>query len=461
MEMAHLPHVVIIGGGFGGLSTARRLKDANVRITLVDKTNHHLFQPLLYQVAMASLAPSDIIVPIRFLLRDQKNVKIVLGEVTDIRVDGREVIVDSLSESLSYDFLVVAAGARHSYFANPEWEVDAPGLKAIEDAIEIRSRFLTAFEKAEIAETAEERQAWMTFVIVGAGPTGVELAGIMQDIARHALRKDFRNIDTRDTRVVLVEGGDRVLSSFPESLSDRAKKDLSKFLVEVRLGERVTGVDEGGVNLGDERIEARTIIWAAGNRASPLGDMLGAPLTKSGQVKVSRDLSIPGHPEVFVVGDLASAIQKNGVPAPGVAQVAMQGGRIAAKNITASIAGRQRKDFNYLNKGDLATIGRATAIASLFGGKIKLAGFTAWFMWLFVHIMYLAGFRNRLSVLIQWGYAYFTYQRGVRLIAAYHIDLANRQSDSEATHSNRQSDSEATHSNRQSDSEAALSNRKA
>lgn len=413
--MEKKPRVVIIGGGFGGLMAAKKLKDANVEVTIIDRTNHHLFQPLLYQVAMASLAPSDVSVPIRYLLRGQKNAEVVMGNVTGIDVDRRIVTLGG-GEIYSYDYLVVAAGARHSYFNNPEWERWAPGLKAIEDATEIRSRFLFAFERAEHAQTDEERIAWMTFVIVGGGPTGVELAGIMQDIARRALRRDFRRIDTRETRVVLIEGGDRILSAFPESLSKKATEDLRDLNVEVITGELVTAVDRDGVSFGGRRLDARTVLWAAGNAASPLGAMLGVPLTRSGQVIVERDLSIPGHPEVFVVGDLAYAIQRNNKPAPGVAQVAMQGGRVAAKNITASIAGKPRRDFNYLNKGDLATIGRAKAIASFFGGEVKLSGFVAWFLWLFVHIMYLAGFRNRLSVLLQWGYAYLTYQRGVRLI---------------------------------------------
>lgn len=413
--MEKKPCVVIIGGGFGGLMAAKKLKDANVEVTIIDRTNHHLFQPLLYQVAMASLAPSDVSVPIRYLLRGQKNAEVVMGNVTGIDVD-RRIVTLSGGEIYSYDYLVVAAGARHSYFNNPEWERWAPGLKAIEDATEIRSRFLFAFERAEHAQTDEERIAWMTFVIVGGGPTGVELAGIMQDIARRALRRDFRRIDTRETRVVLIEGGDRILSAFPESLSKKATEDLRDLNVEVITGELVTAVDRDGVSFGGRRLDARTVLWAAGNAASPLGAMLGVPLTRSGQVIVERDLSIRGHPEVFVVGDLAYAIQRNNKPAPGVAQVAMQGGRVAAKNITASIAGKPRRDFNYLNKGDLATIGRAKAIASFFGGEVKLSGFVAWFLWLFVHIMYLAGFRNRLSVLLQWGYAYLTYQRGVRLI---------------------------------------------
>jgi NADH dehydrogenase len=410
------PHVVIIGGGFGGLTAARKLKDANVRITIVDRTNHHLFQPLLYQVAMASLAPTDITAPIRYLVRKQENTEVLLGEVCKIDVNAKTIYIDEGSRAISYDFLIVAAGARHSYFGHPEWEQYAPGLKAIDDAREIRRRFLLAFEEAEKAETPEERTAWMTFVIVGGGPTGVELAGIMQDIASKALRRDFRHIDTNETNVILVEAGPRILGAFPEKLAERALQDLRELRVDVRTNSAVTAVDANGVSIGDQRIPTHTVIWAAGNAASPLGAMLGAPLTKSGQVIVERDLSIPNHPEVFVIGDLAHSIQRDGKPAPGVAQVAMQGGRVAARNIIATIAKQERKPFDYQNKGDLATIGRAKAIANLFGGKIQVAGFVAWFLWLFIHIMYLAGFRNRLSVLLQWGYAYFTYQRGARLI---------------------------------------------
>lgn len=415
------PRVVIVGGGFGGLTAARRLKDANVDVIIVDRTNHHLFQPLLYQVAMASLAPSDVTVPIRYLLRNQKNVQVILASVERMDPDTRTLFLSDDIAPIEYDYLILAAGSRHSYFGNDEWEKYAQGLKSIDDATQIRSRFLLAFERAESAETEKERKAWMTFVIIGGGPTGVELAGIMQDIARHALGRDFRRIDTNDTRVILIEGSNRILSAFPESLSQRALEDLKGFRVDVLLGERVTGVDARGVSIGDRRIEANTIIWAAGNAASPLGSFLKVPLARSGQVIVNSDLSVPGRPEIFVVGDLAYAIQKDGTPAPGVAQVAIQGGRVAAKNITASIAGRPRRDFNYLNKGDLATIGRTEAVASFFRGKIKIAGFPAWFMWLFVHIMYLAGFRNRLSVLLQWGYAYLTYQRGVRLITSHII----------------------------------------
>ncbi len=414
------PQVIIIGGGFGGITAAKKLKHANVDITIIDRTNHHVFQPLLYQVAMASLSPSDVTAPIRYLLRNQLNTEVILGEVTNIDVNAKTVTIGDTHRTIPYDFLIVAAGSRHSYFGRPEWESFAPGLKAIEDATEIRSRFLVAFEKAEQATSIEERTAWMTFVIVGGGPTGVELAGIMQDIARKALRRDFRHIDTRDTKVILIEGGTRILSAFPESLAKRAAEDLKNLRVDIRIGTPVTAVDADGVSVGEQRIPARTVIWAAGNSASPLGAILGAPVTKSGQVIVERDLSIPGHPEVFVVGDLAQAIQHDGKPAPGVAQVAMQAGRIAAKNIISTIAEQPRVPFDYLNKGDLATIGRAKAIANLLGGKIQLAGFPAWFLWLFVHIMYLAGFRNRLSVLLQWGYAYLTYQRGVRLITWYH-----------------------------------------
>jgi len=415
-EARRRPRIVILGGGFGGLMAARKLKHLDADITLIDRTNHHVFQPLLYQVATASLAPSDISAPIRHLLRKQRNTTVLLAEAKRVDVEQRIVHVDRDERPFPYDYLVVAIGTRHSYFGHPEWEPFAPGLKGLEDATDIRRRFLLAFEKAEKTEDPAERAALLTFVIVGGGPTGVELAGVMQEIARRALYSEFRHFDTRDTRVILVEAGPRILPAFPESLAARAQRDLEALHVEVRTHSTVTNIDAHRVAIGDTTIETRTVFWAAGNIASPVANSLGASLTKSGQVMVERDLSIPGHPEVFVIGDLASAIQRNGHPAPGVAQVAMQAGRVAARNIMASMYGTRRREFNYLNKGDLATIGRAKAIANLFGGRIKVAGLLAWLIWLFIHITYLIGFRNRIIVLIQWAYAYFTFQRGVRLI---------------------------------------------
>lgn len=414
------PRVVIVGAGFGGLSAARKLRRAEVEITVVDRTNHHLFQPLLYQVATAALAPSDITGAIRHILRHQSNTTVLLGQVTDVDLAAQTVIAIDPSGAapaveLAYDYLIVAAGTRHSYFGHPEWEPLAPGLKTLGDATEIRSRFLLAFEEAERAATPEERDAWLTFVIVGGGPTGCELAGVMQDIA-HGMHDDFRRVDTRKTTVILLEAGERILPTFPATLAEAAANDLAELRVDVRTSSAVTGVTAEAVYVGDQAIRTRTVFWAAGNVAEPLSRKLGAPLTKSGQVIVERDLSIPNHPNVFVIGDMAQALQKNGEPAPGVAQVAIQEGRAAAANILASVREAPRRDFHYLNKGDLATIGRGKAIASLFGGRVNLSGRLAWWLWLVIHITYLIGFRNRISVLFQWAYAYLTYQRGVRLI---------------------------------------------
>jgi NADH dehydrogenase len=414
------PRIVIIGGGFGGLMVARKLARLDASITVLDKENHHLFQPLLYQVATASLAPSDIAGAIRHILRKHSNTSVELAEVRALDV-GAQIVKCSDPAGLRpdfevpYDYVVVACGTRHSYFGHPEWEPLAPGLKAIEDALEIRRRFLLAFEEAERAATPEERDAWLTFVIVGAGPTGCELAGVMQEIAR-GMHRDFRHADTSDTSVILLEAGPRILAAFPEALAARAARDLAELRVDVRTSSAVTRIDTDAVYVGDHAIRTRAVFWAAGNVASPVSKSLGVPLTKTGQVVVERDLSIPGHPNIFVIGDLAHALQKDGTPAPGVAPVAMQEGRVAARNIIASIERRPRTEFDYFNKGDLATIGRGKAIASLFGGKVQIGGRLAWMLWLGIHITYLIGFRNRISVLIQWAYAYFTYQRGARLI---------------------------------------------
>jgi NADH dehydrogenase len=408
------PKVVIIGGGFGGLYAARALRDAAVDVTVVDRTNHHVFQPLLYQVATATLAPTDIAAPIRWLLHTQKNIEVLLAEVRDIDPRSRVVRCDGGLE-LHYDFLIVAAGARHSYFGHDDWEHRAPGLKSVEDAIELRRRWLLAFERAERATDAAERQANLTFAIIGGGPTGVELAGMLPTIARFALPKDFRHIDTASARIVLIEGGPRLLPTFPEDLSAHAERDLVELGVEVRLNARVTNVGDGFVEMGSERIDARTIFWAAGNAASSLGASLGATMDRMGRVQVHEDLSIAGHPEVFVVGDMAM-LESDGKPVPGVAPAAMQSGRAAARNILHTVRGEGRERFRYFNKGDLATIGRYKAVGVLAGKH--LSGAIAWWTWLLVHIMYLAGFRNRISVLIEWGYSFFTYQRGARLITA-------------------------------------------
>ncbi|MEP6689679.1 MAG: NAD(P)/FAD-dependent oxidoreductase [Gemmatimonadaceae bacterium] len=408
------PHVVILGGGFGGLYAARALRTASVDVTVIDRTNHHVFQPLLYQVATAVLAPTDITSPIRHLLRKQRNTVVLMAEVSAIDA-ARRVVMLAEGTEIAYDYLIVATGSRHSYFGHDAWERDAPGLKSIEDAREIRHRFLGAYERAELTEDATERAALMTFVIVGGGPTGVELAGIIPDVAKRGMVSDFRRIDTRDTRIILLEGGPRVLPTYPEELSAHAQRDLEQLGVEVRVNSLVTKVEPMGVCIGSERIEARTILWAAGNAASPLARSLGVPLDGAGRVIVQPDLSIPGHPELFVVGDLAVyPPQPNGRPVPGVAQGAMQGGRRAAQNIRQRIAGEETAPFVYMNKGDLATIGRYKAIGDL--GYARITGRFAWWFWLLLHITYLAGFRNRVSVLLEWAYAYFTYRRGARLI---------------------------------------------
>jgi NADH dehydrogenase len=408
------PRVIIIGGGFGGLYAARALRDVPVDVTVIDRTNHHVFQPLLYQVATATLTPSDIALPIRWLLRSQRSTEVLLAEATAIDADAR-VVRCADGRALHYDFLIVAAGARHSYFGHADWEARAPGLKSVEDAIELRRRWLMAFERAERALTDEERTANMTFVVIGGGPTGVELAGMLPTIARFALPRDFRHIDTTLARIVLVEGGPRLLPAFPEDLSEHAKADLIDLGVEVRTNTLVTNVGDGVVELGSERIDARTIFWAAGNAASSLGASLGADLDRMGRVVVNDDLSIAGHSEVFVVGDLAGLVN-DGKPVPAVAPAAMQSGRTAARNIAHTIRREGRERFHYRNKGDLATIGRYKAVGVLAGQH--LSGALAWWTWLLVHIMYLAGFRNRLSVLLEWGYSFFTFERGTRLITA-------------------------------------------
>jgi NADH:ubiquinone reductase (H+-translocating) len=408
------PRVVIVGGGFAGLYAARVLRTAPVNVTVIDRTNHHLFQPLLYQVATAALAPSDITAPIRWLLRNHRNASVVLGEVTDIDVERRVVKVAGAAD-VEYDFLILGTGSHHTYFGHPEWEAIAPGLKSLNDALHIRERFLGAFERAEWATDPAERAALMTFVVVGGGPTGVELAGVMPAIAREALRTNFRHIDTAETRVILVEGGNRLLPTFPEHLSARAKRDLEQIGVDVRLSSLVSRITGTEVHIGAERIESRTVFWAAGNEASHLGRALHVPLDRAGRVIVEPDLSIPGHPEVFVAGDLA-VFTHGSRRVPGVCPAAMQEGQHAARMIIRTLRRQDRKPFRYVNKGDLATIGRSRAIADF--GSFTVAGSLAWWFWLFLHILYLAGFRNRLSVLLQWGYAYLTFERGVRLITS-------------------------------------------
>ncbi len=408
---------MIVGGGFAGLSAAKALRGKDVDITLIDRTNHHVFQPLLYQVATAGLAPSDITVPIRWILRRQRNASVLLGEVVAIDASRREVRLADAGAPVPYDYLILAPGARHAYFGHDDWEPFAPGLKSLEDALEIRRRFLLAFERAERSADAAERDALTTFVIVGGGPTGVELAGTMIEIVRKALPRDFRHVDTKRSRVLLLEGGPRILPSFPEASSRRARADLEKLGVEVRTGAVVSGVDAGGVRVGGvggERIASRSVFWAAGNRASPVAQSLGAPLDGAGRVFVGADLSVPGHPEIFVVGDLAAVRRPDGSWVPGVAPAANQEGTHAAANVLRLAAGTLTRPYRYFNKGELATIGRNRAVAVF--GRFRIAGYPAWFLWLFVHILYLVGFRNRVIVLVEWAYAYFTFQRGVRLI---------------------------------------------
>jgi NADH dehydrogenase len=415
-ETRSLPHVVIVGGGFGGLWAARALRGEPVRITLIDRTNHHLFQPLLYQVALAGLAPSDIAIPIRWALRQDPHVKVMLAEVTKVEPEAKTVVIDG-KERIRYDYLILAAGSRHAYFGHDEWEAVAPGLKTMEDAIEMRRRFLLAFERAERSDDETERQALSTIVIVGGGPTGVELAGTASEIVRKALPRDFRRVDTTKSRIVLVEGGPRLLPIMPAHLGERARRDLESLGVEVRTGSAVTSVDAEGVTIGRERIRSRSVFWAAGNAASPLARDLGTPLDRSGRVLVNPDLSVPGRPEVFVIGDLAVSFRDDGTQLPGVAQVAMQGGAWAARNIARMVKFGPTIPFRYKNLGDMATIGRNRAVGVFPWGTAQ--GLPAWILWLFIHIAQLIGFRNRASVLIQWAYAYFTFQRGVRLLTEH------------------------------------------
>jgi NADH dehydrogenase len=406
-----LPHVVIVGGGFGGLTAARSLGDAPVRITLLDRRNHHLFQPLLYQVATAALNPSDIAVPIRSILRAQRNVTVLLGEVVAVDAAARKVVLSD--GEIAYDHLLLATGATHSYFGHDDWAPHAPGLKSIEDALEIRRRVLVAYERAEREADPAIRKEWLTFVIVGGGPTGVELAGALSEISRHALAREFRSIDPTSARILLIEGSDRVLPPFPPALSEKARLQLLKLGVEVRNGLHVTGIDAGGVSIGTERIGARTVLWAAGVAASPVAKSLGVPLDRAGRVTVTPELTVPGHNEILVIGDLAS-FQQDGKPLPGVAPVAMQAGRHAAENLSRAVRKEPLLPFRYVDKGSLAVIGRGAGVAAF--PKSTWAGACAWWAWLLIHIFYLIGFRNRVLVLMQWAWAYMTWQRGARLI---------------------------------------------
>jgi len=407
------PHVVIVGGGFGGLDAAKKLARQDVHVTVIDRTNYHLFQPLLYQVATAALSPADIAAPIRAVLSKCKNIEVILAEVQSVDVEAKKVKMSDGTE-LNYDFLLLATGARHSYFGHDEWEKLAPGLKSLEDAIEVRRRILMAFEYAEkIADDAARKTA-MTFVIIGGGPTGVEMAGAIAEIARRTLAKDFRHIDPAQARVILIEGESRLLSALPEDLSASALKQLVDLGVEVRVGTRATNLTESGVQIGDEFIPCRVKIWAAGNNASSLGKTLAAPVDRVGRVIVNDDLTISGHPEIQVIGDLANFSHQTGEPLPGVSPVAMQQGRHAARNILRMIRGQTPQRFHYFDKGSMATIGRNKAVADL--KLVHLSGLPAWLAWLFVHIIFLVGFRNRLVVLFDWAWAYLTFNAGARLI---------------------------------------------
>ena len=410
------PHVVIVGGGFGGLTAARAFRRQDFDVTVIDRNNHHTFQPLLYQVATATLNPSDITAPIRHVLRSQRNTTVLLAQVSGIDAANHTLTIDegeSRFRDIPYDYLILAAGARHSYFGHDQWEPDGPGLKTIDDALEIRRRFLLALERAELTDDPKEREEYMTIVIVGGGPTGVELAGLIPDVLR-GIRRDFRRVDPSRMRVVLIEGGPRLLAAFPREISDRALADLEELGVEVRLNSVVSRVDPRVACIGADCIATRTIFWAAGNAASPLGKMLGVPLDRAGRVLVQPDLSVPGHPEIFAIGDMASLKDVRGVQVPWVAPAANQEGKRAADNIKRLVRGERTLAFRYFDKGNLATIGRYKAVADF--GSFRVVGWIAWWFWLFVHIMYLVGFRNRVSVLLQWAYSYFTYQRGVRLI---------------------------------------------
>ena len=412
MDTGAIPHVVIIGGGFGGLYAAKSLRTAAVELTMIDRRNHHLFQPLLYQVATAALSPGDIAYPIRAILSRQRNARVLLADAVSVDLDARRV---SLKDGqIGYDYLILAAGARHAYFSHEEWETEAPGLKSLEDALEIRRRILLAFERAERISDEADRKAYMTFVVIGGGPTGVELAGAIAEISRQVLVRDFRSIDPREAKVFLVEAGSRILSTFPEPLSAAAAASLQKLGVEVLKGIPVTGIKRGEVAVGERTIRAETILWGAGVIASPLARSLGVPLDRAGRVIIQPDLSIPGHPEAFVIGDMAVFTHQTGHPLPGTCPVAIQQGRYMGMNIRRRLNGQSMEPFHYVNRGNLATIGRAHAVADL--GKIRLSGLPAWLAWLFVHIFFLIGFRNRFIVIFEWAWAYFTFQRGARLI---------------------------------------------
>ena len=420
------PHVVIVGGGFAGLWATRALANAPVRITLLDRGNHHLFQPLLYQVATAGLSAPDIAAPLRHILRRQRNATVLMGEAAAVDAAGKRITLAD-GGTLDYDFALLATGATHAYFGHDEWAPHAPGLKTLDDALHIRRRILSAFERAEAEDDPAVRRALLTFAIIGGGPTGVELAGTLVEIARHTLRHEFRRIEPGDARVLLLEAGPRVLATFPESLSARASRQLERLGVEVRCGRPVSAIDAQGVSLGDERIAARTVLWAAGVAASPLARTLGVPLDRAGRVPLQPDLAVDGAPGVFVAGDLASVQRADGRPVPGVAPAAKQMGRHVAMAIRARLAGKPSPPFRYRDFGNLATIGRMAAVVHL--GRLRLSGALAWWFWLTAHIFFLIGFRNRLSVMLSWTWAYWSYQRAARIILGDNEDADGDDSD--------------------------------
>lgn len=412
MARDDLPHILVLGGGFGGLWAVRALASAPVRITLVDRSNHHLFQPLLYQVATAGLSAPDIAAPLRHILRGQGNVTVRLDEA--LAIDTKAKSVRCAHGQLDYDYLVIATGATHAYFGHDDWAAHAPGLKTLEDAFAIRRRILGAFEAAEREDDPVARAAWLSFVVIGGGPTGVELAGTLAEIARHTLKREFRRCDPATAKIHLVEAGPRLLSAMPEALSQSARLQLEKLGVSVHSGQAVTAIDADGVALGESRIASRTVLWAAGVAASPLGKQLGATLDRAGRVQVQEDLSLPAHPEVFVIGDLASLMQANGRPVPGVAPAAKQMGAHVAKTIRRRLAGTTATPFAYRDYGNLATIGRMAAVVDF--GRLQLSGLIAWWFWLTAHLFFLIGFRNRLVVLVDWAWSYWSYQRNARII---------------------------------------------
>jgi NADH dehydrogenase len=411
-QLPALPHLVVLGGGFGGLWATRALRSAPLRITLVDRCNHHLFQPLLYQVATAGLSAPDIAAPLRHILRRQQNVEVRLAHAQRIEPAERRVILSD-GATLDYDLLVLATGATHAYFGHDAWAPFAPGLKTLDDALLLRRRLLLAFERAEAESDPERRAAWLNFAIIGGGPTGVELAGTLAEIARHTLRKEFRRIDPASARVRLIEAGPRVLASFPEMLSSKARRQLERLGVEVLTGSPVTQISADGYRVGNEFIRANTVVWAAGVAASPLARSLGVPLDRAGRVLVDADLNAPGHPEIFVIGDLA-AVTQDGKPVPGVAPAAKQMGTHVARVIRDRLARRPAKPFRYRDYGNLATIGRMAAVVDLHG--LRVSGALAWWFWLVAHVFFLIGFRNRVVVLLDWAWAYLSYQRSARII---------------------------------------------